>query len=64
MGQNCVKVIFMEDHIPIRQDRSLQSGRHTSGLYRMWSSMKITLHTFTIQVHIANAYSIFYHPSL
>ena len=33
------KVIFMEDHIPIRPDRSLGMG--------MWSSMKITLHNYT-----------------
>ena len=33
------RAIFMEDHIPIRPDRSLLLGR----LYGMWSSMKITL---------------------
>ena len=33
----------MEDHIPIKLDRSLLLGRQTSGLYGMWSSMIITL---------------------
>ena len=35
----------MEDHIPIRSDRSLLLGRQTSynGLKGMWSSMKIII---------------------
>ena len=37
----------MEDHIPIRLDRSLLLGyyvdRLQNGLYGMWSSMKMTL---------------------
>ena len=41
------RVIFMEDHIPIRPYRSLlltiKKDRLQNGLYRMWSFMKITL---------------------
>ena len=35
-----LRVIFMDDHIPIRPDRSLLFGRQTSE----WFSMKITQH--------------------
>ena len=35
-----LRVIFMDDHIPIRPDRSLLFGRQTS----KWFSMKITQH--------------------
>ena len=39
-----LRVIFMDDHIPIRPDRSLLLGRQTSkwSLWD-WSSIKITL---------------------
>ena len=39
------RVIFMEDHIPIRPDRSilLSIDRPLHGLYGVWSSMKINL---------------------
>ena len=45
------RVIFMEDHIPIRPYRSLlltiKKDRLQNGLYRMWSFMKITLISVT-----------------
>ena len=42
---NWLRVIFMEDHIPIRPDRSLLFG-FLNGLYWMWSTIKITLYPF------------------
>ena len=43
---NSNRVIFMEDHIPMRPDKSKLLGSQTSKwslCYGMWSSMKITL---------------------
>ena len=39
-----IRVIFMEDHIPVRPDRNLlfYFGRLINGLYGLWPSMKIT----------------------
>ena len=40
---NLNKGISMEDHISLRADRNLLPVRLLSGLFGMWSSMKIPL---------------------
>ena len=42
------RVIFMEDHIPIRPDRDLLLGRQTS----QWSSWDVVYHLYSISIGI------------